>query len=156
MRTLKLVFIIAIALSLQLSAKAQTKFQPFLTAIMVENLDSSISWYSKVLNLKLNKRMTKAPGIHQAILMDKGIIIELMQTDKAVSGDSILNTLPRGSALLGFYKFGLMVPNIDAVFQQMHSIAVNMQGKLVAHPVSGKKSFTIADPDGNLIEFFEE
>lgn len=157
MRTLKLVFILAIALCFQHTAKAQTAFKPLFTAIMVENIDSSVSWYGKVLNLKQRNRVDNAArGFKQVIMQDKGIMIELVQLDKAVSGDSILSTYPRGSALMGFYKFGMMVSNIDAVFQQLHAMAVNVHGKMVSDPVSGKKTFIIADPDGNLIQFFEE
>lgn len=156
MRTLKLFFILAIALCAQHIAKAQT-YKPLFTAIMVENIDSSVSWYGKVLNLKQRNRVDNAArGFKQVIMQDKGIMIELVQLDKAVSGDSILSTFPRGSALMGFYKFGMVVSNIDAVFQQLHAMAVNVHGKMVSDPVSGKKTFIIADPDGNLIQFFEE
>lgn len=157
MNTLKLVILLAVIFYHRPAAQAQTKFQPLFTAIMVENLDSSINWYGKVLNLKLRNRVDNpARGFKQAVMMDKGIMIELVQLGKAVSGDSILSNYPKGSALLGFYKFGLLVANIDALFQQMHSIAVNMHGKLVTDPISGKKTFIIADPDGNLVQFFEE
>lgn len=149
--------LLIIACCFQLTTQAQTKFQPLFTAITVENLDSSINWYGKVLNLKLRNRVDNAArGFKQAVLQDKGIMIELVQLDKAVSGDSVLSAYPKGSTLLGFYKFGLLVADIQGLFNQLHSMAVNMHGKLVADPVSGKRTFIIADPDGNLVQFFEE
>src|SRR5262245_59489632 len=67
------------------------EFKPFFSAIIVANIDSSISWYKKVLGLELRNR-TDAPdrGFIQANLFNKNILIELIQVDSSVAARSML------------------------------------------------------------------
>ena len=149
---------IIVFFTLSFTAKAQkASFQPLYTAINVTNIDSSIRWYTKVLNLTLRNRVdSETRGFKQAVLVDKGIMIELVELKKVVSVDSLLKTQPPGTRTLGFSKFGFIVPQIDALFERFSTMSLAFHGKMVVDPVNNKKTFIVADPDGNLIQFFQD
>ena len=152
------IFISPILLSLlYFSADCQNlKFQPFFTAITVKNIDSSINWYTKVLDLKIRNRVDNdTRGFKQAILINNNIMIELVELKKSISADSLLLTQSPGTQVLGIYKFGFTVPKIDSLFQHLTAMAITFHGKMVVDPVNNKKTFLVSDPDGNLIQFFE-
>lgn len=154
----KILFTLVSVVIFSCSSRSQkSEFKPLFTAITVANIDSSISWYSEVLNLKLRNRVdNETRGFKQANLIGDGILIELVELDKAASLDELLKGQPSGTQALGFYKFGLAVRDIDALFQRFSSMSVNFLGRMVKDPADNKKTFIITDPDGNLIQFIEE
>jgi catechol 2,3-dioxygenase-like lactoylglutathione lyase family enzyme len=152
-------FLITILLSgFILSARGQTKpFVPYFTALTVKNIDSSIHWYSSALELRLRNRVDNAErGFKQAILVNDGIMIELVELAKGIAPDSVLARYSRGSNFQGFTKFGLAVPDIEKLFKQLSSAGIKLHGKMVTDPIDQKKTFLVKDPDGNLIQFFEQ
>jgi catechol 2,3-dioxygenase-like lactoylglutathione lyase family enzyme len=132
-------------------------FKPYFSAIVVSNIDSSITWYKKVLGLELRNR-TDAPerGFIQANLYNKEILIELVQVDSSLPGSRILEKYPAKTRIRGFMKFGFVVKDIEGLYKQLKDQNIKFTGTMVTDPVNNKKTFLINDPDGNLIQFFEK
>jgi hypothetical protein len=154
-RTFNILFIL---LAFTLGARSQKlKLEPLFAAVVVKNIDSSMAWYSKVLGLELRNRVDNAGrGFKQAVLINKDIMIELVELTKFVSQDSLLRAQPVGTRILGYNKFGFAVKNIDALYQRFSAMQLKFYGTMVTDPVNKKKTFLLSDPDGNLVQFFEK
>ena len=131
--------------------------KPYFSAVIVRNIDSSVTWYSKVLGLQLRNR-TDAPerGFRQANLFKDDLLIELIQADSSLSANKIIEKHPPKTRIRGFAKFGLSVKNIDELFSKLKEQNIKFTGRMVTDPISNKKTFLINDPDDNLIQFFEQ
>jgi len=135
----------------------KVELKPAFTALVVANVDTSISWYSKVLNLKVRNRVDNAErGFKQVILQNPEIMIELVELNKAISQDSLLRQFPQGTRIIGINKFGFTVSDIDVMHKNLKSKKVSFFGQMVTDPISKKRTFLITDPDGNLVQFFEK
>lgn len=131
--------------------------KPYFSAVIVSNIDSSVAWYSKVLDLHIRNR-TDAPerGFRQANLFKNDLLIELIQVDSSLPENKILERQPPKTRIRGFAKFGLTVKNIDALFSKLKEQNIKFTGRMVTDPINNKKTFLINDPDDNLIQFFEQ
>ena len=150
----QLIIILFVVIGYNLPAQ---EFKPYFSAIIVSNIDSSISWYKKVLGLELRNR-TDAPerGFIQANLHNQDMLIELIQVDSSLSPGKILQGHTARTRIKGFMKFGLRVEDIDAVFQRLKDQNIKFTGRMVTDPVNNKKTFLVNDPDDNLVQFFEQ
>jgi catechol 2,3-dioxygenase-like lactoylglutathione lyase family enzyme len=134
-----------------------TSIKPSFIALFVSDIDSSIEWYSKVLNLKQRNRTdNEARGFKQVILKGNHLMVELVQLKRALPSDDVLKNFPQGSTIEGFQKFGMTVKNLDTFHQRLEKLQVRFYGSIVADPIDNKRTFLVQDPDGNLIQFFEE
>jgi len=139
------------------SAGAQEKPGPFFSALTVSNIDTSISWYSRVLDLKLRNRTDNPErGFKQAVLIRKDIMIELVEVAKTVMHDSLLNSFLPGTRITGVNKIGFRVKNMDAYLDSLLARGYKIYGRVVADPIDKKRTFLIQDPDLNLVQFFEK
>jgi catechol 2,3-dioxygenase-like lactoylglutathione lyase family enzyme len=151
-----LAFLLFVAL-FQKESSAQTTFTPSFTALTVKNIDSSIQWYKEVLVLRMRNRVDSAErGFKQAVLINDKIMIELVELVKGISPDSLLTHYPKGTRIQGIIKFGFTVPAIDELYNKFQAKGLKLFGKMVTDPVNQKKTFLLEDPDGNLVQFFEE
>jgi hypothetical protein len=155
---LKKIIPLILLLSGYFSAHSQiTKLQPSFTAIIVANIDSSVTWYINTFNLTLRNRVDNSErGYKQAILISKLTMIELVELKKGIGRDSLLNKFPQGTQLHGLNKFGFTVPDIDALQKELTQKNVTFLGRMVTDQVSNKRTFLIVDPDKNMLQFFEQ
>jgi len=133
-----------------------SKLQPYFAAAIVANIDSSISWYCNMLDLKQRNRFNNAErGYKQAILFNASTMIELVELAKGIPKDSLIKPYPQGSQGMGFSKFGFLVSDIDAIHSELEVKNAVFLGRMVTDGISKKRTFLIIDPDGNMIQFFE-
>ncbi|MCI0449101.1 MAG: VOC family protein [Chlorobi bacterium] len=138
------------------SESGTIQLKPNFTAITVKNIDSSIAWYKKTLGLVQRNRVdSEERGFKQAVLTGSGIMIELVELKLMLSPQECLKDHQKGTELLGYYKFGFVVMEFDVWIKQLELLGVSFWGKVVTDEVSGQRTFLIADPDGNLIQFFD-
>lgn len=131
--------------------------KPFFSAVVVRNIDTSIAWYSKVLELKLRNR-TDAPerGFRQANLINEYMLIELIQVDSSLDADRILEKHPPKTRIRGYMKIGFVVKDIEGLYEQLKKQNIIFTGRMVTDRINNKKTFLINDPDDNLVQFFEQ
>lgn len=129
---------------------------PTFAAIVVGNLDTSLHWYQDKLRLRLLNR-TDAPerGFRQANLTGEGLQIELVEVSRSLTYAQIVENQPKGTEPRGFFKIGFTVSNLDIWHMHLKKRGAKFEGRRVKDPVSGKEMFLVTDPDGNLIQFFE-
>jgi catechol 2,3-dioxygenase-like lactoylglutathione lyase family enzyme len=130
--------------------------QPYFAALKVKNVDSSINWYSNVFNLKLRDRTdNEQRGFKQANLTNGEIFFELIEQNKSISQETFLKDTYKGYSIQGFAKLGFAVADIEAWHRLLQDKHIRFYGSMVTDKVSGKKTFLVSDPDGNLLQFFE-
>ena len=130
---------------------------PYFQALVVSNIDTATSWYSKVLKLKLRNRVdSEERGFKQAILHNDKTMVELVELKNMVSENEALKSFPERTRLIGFYKIGFIADDLDECHNRLEKFNVKFYGKTVTDSVSGKRTFLVTDPDGNLVQFFEK
>ena len=137
--------------------KSLPSLKPNFTAIIVQQMDSSLQWYTRNLGFEiLNETNLEARGIRQANLQRETAKIELIQLSTAIHPQAILAEKPPRTQIGGFFKFGFAVADFDAWLAWLTEAKVEFHGSVVNDPVTQKRMLIIKDPDGNRIQLFEE
>ena len=90
------------------------KPEAYFSAIIVNDIESSISWYSNNFGFNvLNKVESKAKGFKQVNLKCGDILIELIELDASLTQASLLKNHPKKTKIDGFFKFGFLVSEFD-------------------------------------------
>lgn len=131
--------------------------EPYFSAIIVENIDTSIDWYGKILGYEIiNKVDMSDRGFRQANLKRGDSLLELIELSTALSPAELLSDKPARTRIKGFFKFGFTVSAFDDWMKFLTVSDVNFNGSVVEDPNSGKRMIIMLDPDGNRIQLFEE
>lgn len=163
-RTLLYILIIGLSVACQDNQPdTQTEsFQVRLMAIVVEDLEVSLKWYSQVLGGTLEKPIDSFPDydLRIAFLQVGDFHLELIESGSSIQRSEILPdpTISLG----GWFKIGFLVQDIDikyAELQKMDSLDfVTGIGDLPQNelPIKWpKRFFLLQDPDGNYVQFFD-
>lgn len=135
--------------------KAQD-FEPYFAAVIVANIDSSVAWYTRVLNLKvINSQENTEAGYKIVNLGNDKLLLELLELKSSISAKTVIEDNPGKRWVSGIMKIGFKTDKIDVTYNNFKAMNLAFRGQMVADPVAGKKMFIILDPDGNYIQFFE-
>ncbi|MEP1601213.1 VOC family protein [Ekhidna sp.] len=128
------------------------------TAVIVENMDTSIVWYSKILGFEvLNKiDMMEERGFKQSNLKKGETLLELIELSRAVNPQEAIPDYNSKTRLQGFFKIGFRVINFQSWMDHFNNSKIDFYGGIVNDPISGKQMVIITDPDGNRIQIFEK
>ncbi|WP_024831253.1 VOC family protein [Ruminiclostridium josui] len=116
------------------------------TTINVKSLDESIGFYSDLLGLKLLKRFPAGAGMEIAF-MGNGIENETLVELMVDSNNNAVN-------FSEFISIGFAVDSVDAMLNTVKSKNIPVQSGPVDTPSS--KFFTIKDPNGLNVQFFQQ
>lgn len=131
--------------------------EAYFSALIVSDIDNSISWYAKNLGFKiLNKNEIQEMEFKQANLKRGNIMIELIELNSAVSPKNVIPNHNNKTRIVGFFKIGFFVSGFEKWTNHLIQRKVNFHGKVVIDNISGKKMMIIKDPDGNRIQIFEK
>ena len=131
--------------------------ESYFSAFIVENIDSSISWYEKTLGFSiLNKNEYPKMGFKQANLKMGNTLIELIELQSAISLEEVLPDFNKKTKVIGIFKFGFTVTDFDKWILHLKKLNVNFHGKVVTDSLSKKRMAIILDVDNNRIQLFEK
>ena len=131
--------------------------EAYFSAIIVNDLDSSINWYSNILGFSvINKVESKKRGFKQSNLKKGSVLIELIELDNAVSSKDVVPNYNNKTRIIGFFKTGFLVSDFGKWIDHLTKEKVDFYGNIVTDDNTGKKMVIITDPDGNRIQIFEK
>ncbi len=116
------------------------------TTIYVKNLEESIKFYSELVGLKMLRRFPAGPGMEIAFMgngTDNKTTVELL----ADSNNSAVKSSD-------FISIGFAVDSLDAMLDIVKSKNIAVHGEPIETP--GARFFTIKDPDGLTVQFFQQ
>lgn len=130
---------------------------PFSVSIIVKDIDTAVEWYIKNLGLKIrNINENKERGSKIVNLENPNLLVELIYIVSAVDKNEALKKYPEGSRVAGFMKTGFVTEKFDEWHAFLESQNVKFRGSTVTDSHSGKRTFLIEDPEGNVLQFFEK
>ena len=125
-------------------------------AIIVDDIDQSIEWYTKKLGFEVIDRVDlEKRGLSQSNLKNGDTRLELIELSTALSIDDLLDESAKSSRVKGFFKFGLTVSKFDEWVSHLEAVKAEFHGEVVKDNSTGKRMIIIRDPDGNRIQIFE-
>lgn len=152
---------LALACTISLSGWSQSKdladLSPFFTAIIVQDIDSSIFWYQEKLRFEVEDQLSLPErGFAQANLSNGQMKLELIQLESAIDPATALPNYTSKTRMHGIFKFGFEVKGFDAWQEHLKAVQAQFYGEVVSDPTSGVRMIIILDPDGNRIQLFEQ
>lgn len=156
----KLAFLFSFMACLCLSACSETAPQKDMNgafiAISVEDMDRALEWYQTVLGYEITAQGERPPPNGKAALLRKGHhVIELQARLDAAEKHGLSGGIKNAHESFGIFKLGFTVGNLDGTFADLKTKNVTFaHGVVDAHPNLGMRTFTIVDPEGNMIQFF--
>ena len=128
----------------------------YFTAVIVNDIDASIEWYSNVLLLEVvNNNHYPDRGFKQANLQNKNTLIELIEFENSLKPSDLLKDYPPRTRVDGLFKTGFIVPDFDKHIESLKANGIDV-GNIVADRIREKRMVILRDPDGNRIQLFEE
>ena len=137
------------------SSQQSTAFQvdPYFSALIVKNIDSSVNWYQSVLSLKSRFLPTTPHGIRVAILETPKIVLEIIENISWLDPKELLKGKPDGTRIQGYFKIGFKVIAMDSFIDHLKKLNISIPQ--IYRDAAGKRNFLVEDPDKNLVQFFE-
>lgn len=123
-------------------------------ALSVSDLRTSTQWYEQKLGLKVVKQVPKKDGVAVAILESRGLMVELIERDGAVSLLKAAPTVKDNTYLEGIFKAGVIVDDFEKTVANLKSHGVEIAYGPFAAKGSEPANVIVRDNDGNLIQFF--
>ena len=163
-RLLLLTFLVgqATACEQETPRSAPNIFQPQLMAIVVENLEQSLTWYTQVLEGTLERPIDSFPdyGLRIAFLQVGEFHLELIESKTSIQpADLLPNT---DTYMGGWFKIGFTLSDIEAKYEQLKAIeGIDFVTGIGVLPETNlpinwpTQFFLLKDPDGNYVQFFD-
>jgi catechol 2,3-dioxygenase-like lactoylglutathione lyase family enzyme len=149
-------FTLAIGISSYSQSLSKVDFRPYFSAVVVKDIEASSIWYKSVFGLNVtNRNDSPQRGSKIAVMEGTQFSIELIEVKSSLGPSEILEGKPDRTLIRGFTKIGFKVPDLDATIKYLKELKVHFYGDVYSDRLSGKRSFLVNDPDGNLIQFFE-
>jgi catechol 2,3-dioxygenase-like lactoylglutathione lyase family enzyme len=124
-------------------------------ALSVADVDAMSAWYRDKLGFRIASHGEAPNKIAKfAILEAEGSILEMIQRGDA---RPLARAVPGAQGpyeIHGLFKAGFHVADLDAVYKRVKERAIPVAYDLMPAKDVDLRSFTIRDPEGNLIQFF--
>lgn len=117
------------------------------TTSYVNNLDESIAFYTNLLGLQVVNRFPAGPGMEIAFMGNGGTNETLVELIK----DGNISVVNHNE----FITLGFAVDSVDAMLDTVKSHNISVLSGPIQTP-SGSRFFTIKDPNGLNIQFFQQ
>jgi len=129
-------------------------YQPYFSAVIVRNIDTSARWYKSVFSLKIKNEINDAAnGFKVTILESPAFLLELLELKGVLVRKEILDNLQGNKQIQGHFKIGFKLADMDAFLKHLAFLKINVP-QVWTDSTTKKRNFLINDPDGNLIQCF--
>lgn len=145
-KTKCLILILMITISPKVPAQDSSKVQvneigpPQYFAVLVENVDTSVEWYSKTFDLQELGGSEDKDGAWEIMnLGNDRLLVEIIRDDRA----------KKAERPLGLFKVGFQVPDVRVIANR---IAEEQRPRVLEFPRFGIRIIQLHDPDSNTIQ----
>jgi catechol 2,3-dioxygenase-like lactoylglutathione lyase family enzyme len=129
---------------------------PYLVALSVANVDSAYAWYRQMLGFEeMRPPYAPIPGLRIAFLIRSDFRLELIEAAHSRPRRAALPDSTRDISLQGFTKLAFRVPDVDATAAMFRARGVPLVFGPASDSAFRERHFIVADPDGNLLQFFQ-
>lgn len=142
---MKLTSLLCIAAALLLSSESVADdAEGSYFAVIVNDVDVSVSWYESTFGLSAGEKMVEAGRYEIVNLRKPGLFVELLELD---------GVSERPDRAKGFFKAGFLTDDLDAFIASLpeHSPAP----QIIADTANGLRLIQLKDPDGNTIQIMQ-
>lgn len=130
---------------------------PFSVSIIVKDIDTAAKWYMENLGLKIRNINENKERNSKIVNLENGnFLVELIKISSSVDRNEALEKYPAGSRFAGFMKTGFVTEKFNEWHSFLKNQKVKFRGTIVTDSHSGKRTFLIEDPEGNVLQFFEK
>src|SRR5262245_37059652 len=124
-------------------------------AISVADINRQLAFYRDTLGFTVFSEGTiSGPKIKFALMQQGAALIELLQIPDARSLREIAPTVTDPSRIHGFFKGGVVVEDVAALYQSLQARGVKFAFELGKPSGGPYRVFGVRDPEGNLLQFF--
>lgn len=135
--------------------KAPFSYQPYFSAVVVKNLETSSKWYQSVFDLKVKTEMKDPNQVYNIAILESPVFaLELLELKGSLVKGDFLKDKPQGTEIQGHFKIGFRISDVTHCLKRLKELNIEVPN-VWTDQGTGKKNFLIKDPDGNLIQFFE-
>ena len=115
---------------------------PQYVAVLVEDVDKSVQWYSAAFGLRELDGSQADDGSWQIVnLTNEHLFVEIIRDDRAQDVDRAR----------GFFKVGFRVPDVEVVADRVMQ-ATGERPRVIDFPRHEVRILQLRDPDGNIIQ----
>lgn len=123
-------------------------------ALSVADKDASAKWYVEKFGLKVVLRPPKADGAAAVILEGGGLIVELVELERAVPLNRAAPSVTDAAFVHGIFKAGIIVEDFDATVAVLRSRGVEFAFGPFPAREGQRANVIVRDNAGNLIQLF--
>ena len=105
------VLLVVAAYSAHAQESPAFKYQPYFSAVIANNVDSSTAWYQTVFRLKVKDRINDPErGFKVVIVESSSFLLELIENKPWLVRKKVVEGKPEGTLVQVFFKIGFKVP----------------------------------------------
>jgi catechol 2,3-dioxygenase-like lactoylglutathione lyase family enzyme len=123
-------------------------------ALSVSNAAVTARWYEEMLGFRVFKRIELPNGGRIVLMENEGAILELIQSPTAKAPAAWHADAKESFMVRGYFKAGFRVAHLDRLLEALRAKKVEIRHGPFDIPEIKVRSFIVADPDGNLLQFF--
>jgi catechol-2,3-dioxygenase len=124
-------------------------------ALSVGDVAAMSRWYQDTLGLRVRVSGEAPNKIAKfAILEGSSALVELIQHSKASDRAVVAPSATEAHMIHGVFKVGMIVGDLDALYARIKQRGIAVAYELMPAKDLPLRSFTIRDPEGNLVQFF--
>jgi predicted enzyme related to lactoylglutathione lyase len=145
-----------VALSVYSQQTQSFTYQPSFAAVIVKDINQAVNWYQAVFDLTVRERIGDEKTDYKVVILEsKTFTLELLQLKGSIDTQELLKGKPDNTYAQGHFKIGFQVADMNGCLQQLEKLNVKVP-RVYTDNKTQKRNFLITDPDGNLIQFFEQ
>ena len=130
--------------------------QPYWLALSVADVEATATWYQTHLGFTEFERMDLPQRDMYLRFLKRGhFTLELAQRGDAVTVSDHVK-VSKKSQVRGYYKWGLLVEDLDTFAEKLRAADVRFHGEVFDDPRFGVRTVVVADNEGNLVQLFEK
>lgn len=123
-------------------------------ALSVHDLRASVRWYSETLDMHAVLSVPKKDGVAVAVVEGRGLIVELIENERAVTLDLAAPSVKERVLLNGPFKFGAIVDDFEGTLALLRSRHADIAYGPYPASADQRANVIIRDNEGNLLQLF--